>query len=164
MRSQKILIRPCLYWCLVVDIPGLPPSATAPRRLATYPTFQLGSPLVNNYGVGSTITNFGPSSLFTGPQLSEFAMPFPVVCSPWQRQIISCWREDSGRGQYHGSFVECEQLAWEYLILDLVASNIFLLRPEMSNQCYEANGTGCAVPLTHSHSCCGVLGGCRAAS
>lgn len=36
------------------------------RRLATYPTFQVSPPLVNSYGVGATITNFGPASLFTG--------------------------------------------------------------------------------------------------
>jgi len=36
------------------------------RRLATYPTFQISSPLVNNYNIGATVTNFGPASLFTG--------------------------------------------------------------------------------------------------
>ena len=36
------------------------------RRLATFPQFQLATPLVNDYTVGAAVTNWGPASLFTG--------------------------------------------------------------------------------------------------
>ena len=36
------------------------------RRLASFPQFQLATPLVNSYTLGATVTNWGPASLFTG--------------------------------------------------------------------------------------------------
>lgn len=36
------------------------------RRLASFPQFQLATPLVNSYTLGATVTNWGLASLFTG--------------------------------------------------------------------------------------------------